>query len=143
MSKLLDLEQKTEKLGIKYRDKAPYEVLSTPDISYAELRKLHTLSDLLERYRDGGAFEATLDYGISLALSPFRFFCLLSEFIEEKDGRSIRKIGQNDAYRLIYAFIASLEGCDFKILDSAIHGDYSKNEVRRAPAYWQKEVKKK
>ena len=67
----------------------------------------------------------------------------VSEFIEEKDGRSIRKIGQNDAYRLIYAFIASLEGCDFKILDSAIHGDYSKNEVRRAPAYWQKEVKKK
>jgi radical SAM superfamily enzyme YgiQ (UPF0313 family) len=129
------LRREADSLGIKYRDRAPYEVLSTPDIGYFELRRLHEISDLLERYRDGGAFKATLDYGISLAGSPFGFFCGLERHIAERDGRPIRKIGQNDAYRLLYSFVSTLGGCDADRLDALLHEDYARSEVRRVAGF--------
>ncbi|MBQ8387502.1 MAG: DUF4080 domain-containing protein [Clostridia bacterium] len=129
------LRRDADALGIKYRDRAPYEVLSTPDIGYFELRRLHEISDLLERYRDGGGFGETLAYGVSLSGSPFGFFCGLERHISERDGRPIRKIGQNDAYRLLYSYIASLDGCEIDRLDTLLHADYARSEVRRVAGF--------
>ena len=127
------LRRDAERLGIKFRDHAPYEVLSTNDISYCELRKLHEISDVLERFYDSGKFAGTLDYALSLTDSPFSFFSRLCDFISKEDGRPIRRIGQNDACRLLFSFIKRAFLADEDKLEALIHEDFSKNEVRRAP----------
>lgn len=127
------LRRDAEKLGIKYRDHAPYEVLATRDISYEELRKLHEISDVMERFFDSGKFEGTLEYALSLSDSPFAFFSGLCDFIESEDGRPIRRIGQNDACRLLYSYVKNEFCADEDRLEALIHDDFSKNEVRRAP----------
>ncbi len=127
------LRRDAEKLGIKYRDHAPYEVLCTNEISYDELRRLHEISDVLERFYDSGNFEKTLNYALSLTRSPFLFFSGLCDFIAKEDGRPIRRIGQNDACRLLFSYVKRAFCADEDKLEALIHEDFSKNEVRRAP----------
>ena len=133
------LRDNAEKLGIVYRDEPPYEVLCTRDISYAELRRLHEISDILERYRDSEKFELSLSYILEFFESPFKFFEGLLDYIAEHDGRQIRKIGQNDAYRHLFAFAASTAGIDESKLDALLHEDFSRYEIRRAPNFKKKE----
>ncbi len=133
------LRRDAEKLGIEYRTEPPYEVLKTPDISYPELRRLHEISDLLERYRDGGKFDLTLDYTISHVGSPFGFFSGLCDYIAKNDGRQIRRIGQNDAYRLLFGYAVGLDGIAADELEGRLHEDYSIHEVRKAPHFSRKD----
>lgn len=124
------LRRDAEKYGIKFMPSAPYTVLSTKWMSYGDIRRLEKISDLMERLRDSGHFPQTLDYGISLSDSPFDFYDGLRDFIEKRDGRSIRKISQNDVYRLLYEFIVSLTGADEETAERYIHEDYSLFENR-------------
>ena len=135
------LRRDAEKLGIKYKDEPPYEVLSTKELSYAELRRLHDISDLTERYRDGGKFNRSLEYIFSVLRSPFAFFGGLSEYISEIDGRSIRKIGQNDAYKLLFGYASLQNGIDSEKLGACLHADFTENEVHRAPYFLRKNQK--
>ena len=114
-------------------------MLCTRDISYAELRRLHEISDILERYRDSEKFELSLSYILGFFDSPFRFFEELLDYIAEHDGRQIRKIGQNDAYRHLFAFAATTAGIDESKLDALLHEDFSRHEIRRAPNFKKKE----
>ena len=39
----------------------------------------------------------------------------------------------NDAYALLFTYASSFEGIDCDTLESALHSDYAKYEVRRPP----------
>ncbi len=121
------LRENAEKLGIKYRSEPPYEVLSTNELSYEELRRLHEIADLTERF-DAAKFSRTLPYLLSVS-SPFALFDGLREHIEKNDGRKIRRIGQSDAFSLLYSYGISL-GADEDRLSSKLHADFSEHEVR-------------
>ena len=129
------LRRDAEKLGIRYRAEPPYEVLFTNELSYTELRRLHEISDLVERLRDSEKFELSLEYILSLCPSPFGFFEGFADHIAKKDGRPIRKIGQNDAFSLLYGYACELDGIDPSVLEEKLHKDFSAHEVRRAPDF--------
>ena len=58
-----------------FREYAPYEVLSNAFISYQELTLLKGVEELLDRYKNSGRFESTLDYIIkSCFTSAFGFY---------------------------------------------------------------------
>ncbi|MBE6600732.1 MAG: DUF4080 domain-containing protein [Ruminococcaceae bacterium] len=120
------LRRDAERLGIKHRSEPPYEVLATNELSYEDLRRLHEISDLTERF--GSKFSRTLPYLLSLT-TPFAFFDGLRQHIEATDGRKIRKIGQSDAFSLLYTYGISL-GADEETLSSDLHADFSEHEVR-------------
>ena len=127
------LRRDAKKYGYKFLSEPPYTVLCNDYISYTELRRLDTIADLTDRYYNSGHFEQTLDYAVRFAISPFDFYEGLADFLEKNDGRSIRKIGQNDAYALLFTYASSFEGIDCDTLESALHSDYAKYEVRRPP----------
>ncbi len=127
------LRRDADKHGYKFSAEPPYTVLKNKWISYSEIRKLDAIADLLERYSNSGHFKICLEYAISFAESPFDFFDGLLDHISKNDGRNIRKIGQNDAYALLFAFASSLPNINTDILTQKLHDDYTASEVRRPP----------
>lgn len=127
------LRRDADKYGYKYLAQAPYTVLCNDFISYSELRYLDVIADLTDRYYNSGHFERTLAYAVPYADSPFDFYEGLADFIKENDGRSIRKIGQNDAYGLLFTYASAFDGIDCDVLERELHSDYAKFEVRRPP----------
>jgi hypothetical protein len=101
-----NLREKADEYGFIASKKAPYTVLQTNWMSYEDMTLLTEIADVLDRYREGGGFESSLEYALSGIDSPFDFYFGLTNFIAECDGRSIRKISQNDAYALLYQYIS-------------------------------------
>lgn len=127
------LRRDADKYGYKFSSEPPYTVLENKWISYSEIRRLDAVADLIERYSNSGHFSTCLEYAVGYAESPFDFFDGLLDHILENDGRNIRKIGQNDAYALLFSFSSSLHGIDKDVLTEKLHDDYTASEVRRPP----------
>ncbi len=70
-----------DKYGITYRDYAPYEVLSTNDISYFELETLKGIEHLSEMYYNCHKYENTLNYAETLFESPFDMYLALHNYV--------------------------------------------------------------
>lgn len=129
------LREKAEEYGYVATKKAPYTVLKSNWMSFEELTLLGEISDILDRYREGGGFEACLEYALGDVESPFDFYRGLHSFIAERDGRSIRKISQNDAYALLYQYISINFSDKEGEFSRLLHEDYARKQVRKPPKF--------
>lgn len=50
-----------EEYGLVYKDKAPYEILYTKELSYEEVLKLKMIEEMLELYYNSGHFITASD----------------------------------------------------------------------------------
>lgn len=96
------LYQEQESLGLACSMYPPYEILSTPSISFPELVKLKQLEEMTEIYYNSGRFALELGYLLSDAPSPARFFLSLADTLPK------RNISKYEYYDLLYAFSQSL-----------------------------------
>ena len=69
---------------ILYKEKEPYEVLSTRWLSYEEILKLKMVESMVEVYYNSGQFQHTLGWIMERVENPFDFFESLGAFYEEK-----------------------------------------------------------
>ena len=76
------LRENAESFGCVYREQAPYEVLYTKDLSFAEIQRLKVIEDLVDKYV-GPRFRHTLDYLLQSGKSPFHFFNTFAERWEQ------------------------------------------------------------
>lgn len=76
------LRENAESFGCVYREQAPYEVLYTKDLSFAEIQRLKVIEDLVDKYV-GPRFRHTLDYLLQSGKSPFLFFNTFAERWEQ------------------------------------------------------------
>ena len=129
------LRRDAEQYGYVASKKAPYTVLKSNWMSFEELSLLAEIADIMDRYREGGGFESSLEYALEGVQSPFDFYLGLRNFIAERDGRSIRKISQNDAYALLYQYIALNYPEKEDEFSRLMHEDYSKKQVRKPPRF--------
>lgn len=74
------LHQKQKEFEIVYHDTAPYEVLTTHELPYADTLRLKYVEEMVETYYNSGRFLHTLVYLVPLYESPFAFFEALSQF---------------------------------------------------------------
>ena len=130
-----ELRNNADKYGYVASKKAPYTVLKSNWMSFEELSLLQEIADIMDRYREGGGFEASLEYALESVASPFEFYIGLRNFIAEQDGRSIRKISQNDAYALLYQYIAINYPEKEEKFSLLMHEDYAKKQVRKPPRF--------
>ena len=133
-----ELRECADEYGIVASSKPPYTVLKTKWLSFEELSRLSRLADVLDRYREGGGFDSCLEYILCDQSSPFDFYDGLCTFIAERDGRSIRKISQNDAYQLLYDYVALNYPEREERFSSLMHEDYARKQVRKAPKFMKK-----
>ncbi|MBQ7242135.1 MAG: B12-binding domain-containing radical SAM protein [Firmicutes bacterium] len=92
-----DLRINAEKLGIVYSRKAPYEVLYTNEISYAELMRLKRLENVLEIFYNSGKAAKTFRFCGQFFDSPFEMYDKLGEFWESK-GYDVINLTKDDTY---------------------------------------------
>lgn len=64
----------------------PYEIISTPYLSYDEILQLKICESALERYHNSGRFVHTLDFLLPSYYSPYAFFYGLGKYIQEIRG---------------------------------------------------------
>lgn len=94
---------------ILFRDKAPYEVISTAYLSAKELTQLHMIETMLDIYYNRGGFFHTVEYLIeALGRGAFGFYEALADFYYEK-GYQGRQRKKEDQYRILRSFAAYLE----------------------------------
>ena len=74
------LHQKQKEFEIVYHDTAPYEVLTTHELPFADTLRLKYVEEMVETYYNSGRFLHTLAYLVPLYESPFAFFEALSQF---------------------------------------------------------------
>ena len=130
-----ELRNKSEEYGYVASKKAPYTVLKSNWMSFEDLCLLQEIADIMDRYREGGGFETSLDYALCGVASPFEFYCGIRNFIAERDGRSVRKISQNDIYALLYQYIATNYPEKEEKFSLLMHEDYAKKQVRKPPRF--------
>ena len=132
------LRERADEFGYIASGKPPYTVLRSNWLSFEELSRLAEIADILDRYRESGGFDSCLEYALCGVPSPFDFYDGLRAFLCERDGRNIRKISQNDAYRLLYEYVAlnfPQKEAEFSTL---MHEDFTKKQVRKAPKFLKK-----
>lgn len=93
------LHQKQKEFEIIYHDTAPYEVLTTHELPYADTLRLKYVEEMVETYYNSGRFLHTLAYLVPLYKSPFAFFEALSQFwvAENYHYLGLSKMGLFDA----------------------------------------------
>lgn len=92
------LWQRRREYGIRHSGYAPYEVLETPALSFAELARLKRLEAMTEVYYNSGRFSLALEFLLGRASSPARFFLALADTMPEESP------GKYAYYDLLYDF---------------------------------------
>lgn len=101
------LWEKTGEYGVKFKEKAPYEVLSTRWIDYGGILKLKALEEMLEVYGNSGQFRTTLDKLHKEFETPFDMFEALAEYYD-KQGYLRISHSRMARYEVLEEFIYSL-----------------------------------
>lgn len=101
------LRRDRDKYDIHFTHYAPYEVTSTPWISYGELLRLKMAAEMVEIFYNSRRFEAEIDYLLRFFPSPFRFYEALGDFYEEMGYHRLAH-SKTDYYTILRAFIRSL-----------------------------------
>ncbi|MBE5796126.1 MAG: DUF4080 domain-containing protein [Clostridiales bacterium] len=74
--------------GQRYAPDPPYEILSTPWITYAELRRLHDAAEAVERIHNSGRFTLAEELVLThTGMRPFELYLLLGSRMAQKRGR--------------------------------------------------------
>jgi radical SAM superfamily enzyme YgiQ (UPF0313 family) len=101
------LWEKTGEYGVEFKEKAPYEVLSTRWIDYGGILKLKALEEMLEVYGNSGQFRTTLDKLHKEFETPFDMFEALAEYYD-KQGYLRISHSRMARYEVLEEFICSL-----------------------------------
>lgn len=78
------MQKEAEVYRIVYKEKEPYEVLSTNWLTYGEVLKLKMVESMVEVYYNSGQFWHTLEYLVPFEKDAFTFYEKLGSFYEKK-----------------------------------------------------------
>ena len=73
--------------GARFAPDPPYEVLSTPWLTYAELRRLHNAAEAVERIHNSGRFALAEKLALETGIRPYDLYLLLGERMAARQGR--------------------------------------------------------
>ena len=98
------LWEMADRYGLVYRDKAPYEIISTKWLSAAEMVRLKMIEKMLDIYYNRHGFEHTLTHLMkALDKTPFRFYEMLADFYYENDYQHKNR-KKEEQYRILCKF---------------------------------------
>ncbi|HKM35205.1 MAG TPA: B12-binding domain-containing radical SAM protein [Lachnospiraceae bacterium] len=102
------MHEKAGDYGLKYMDKPPYEVLFTNWLSFAEIRKLKKIEEMVEIYYNSNQFTNTLRALLRLFKSPFAMFEALADYYAQK-GYFIETPSRVYRYQVLSSFAETLD----------------------------------
>ena len=120
---------------ILYKDREPYEVLSTRWLTYGEILKLKMVESMVEVYYNSGQFLYTLKYLIPQFEDPFVFYEKLGEFYEEK-GYSEISHSRMRRYEILLEFLQEKTDIDCEQTSEYMVFDlYLRERLKKRPEF--------
>ena len=119
---------------IRYRDRSPYEVLSTRWLSYDDVIRLKGIEELVELYYNSGQYTHTLSYVVPMFESPFLFYESFSRYYR---GHDLHKRNHNrlQKYEILRDFLNGNDK-DMPLLDELLLYDlYLRENVKSRPGW--------
>ncbi len=133
-----------KKHEIKYRQKAPYEVISTKYISLEELLKLKDVEELVDKYYNEKYFDNSIKYLINKLFpnSAYKFYESFSEYWKKNDlyntSHSRKKL-----YKILYDYIEYINEINEEFI-GLLKFDYMyNNQYEDLPDYLNRESEDK
>ena len=134
------MEQMAKEQGIIYSTTPPYEVLSTPWLSFAELLRLKKVEEMVEIYYNSGQFVYSMMYLEHFFASPFSMYEELAGFYDRAQYAG-RKLSRVKRYEILTEFIAERMGWEtdseeLKTAEEILFYDFALREkVKGRPAF--------
>jgi len=122
-----ELRRDAEKYGMKFSPEPPYELLESETISYDELRTMHRIADLTERYGPGRGFDRAVGYLLG-HVTPFKLFEGLAKYTGD-----VRKLSQRQAYEKLFEYGLTIKGTDEDEFRENITADFTSREKGSIP----------
>lgn len=127
--------------GILYRQFAPYEVLSTKEMSYEDLRKLKDIEELLETYYNSNQFSSAISYLMTRYESAFDCFEQMADHWTSQ-GYYLLPHNKIRLYELLYEFALMNNEVDSDLLSELLTHDLcSRDKPKKWPAFIRNEDK--
>lgn len=77
------LRNEADKYGYVYDEKAPYELISSHDLSVEDIQDIHLAEDMLQKYWNSGRMPLTMHKVLKAVPSPFYFFLSLGKYYQQ------------------------------------------------------------
>ena len=120
---------------ILYKEKEPYEVLSTKWLSYEEILKLKMVESMVEVYYNSGQFQHTLGWIMERVENPFDFFESLGAFYEEK-GYSEISHSRIRRYEILLEFLQEKTAISWETASRYMVYDlYLREKLKKRPNF--------
>lgn len=78
------LRNEADKYGYIYDEKAPYELISSNDLSKEDIQDIHLAEDMLQKYWNSGRMPITMHKVLQEVPSPFYFFLSLGKYYQQQ-----------------------------------------------------------
>ena len=104
--------KQAENYGLVYRDKPPYEVLSTKWLSYDDVLKLKGIENMVEVYYNSGQFTRTLKYLEDWWKDAFVLYEQLADYYEQR-GLTGLNHSRLARYEILHNFVEERTEGDF------------------------------
>ena len=111
-------------------------MLETSWLTFAEIDRLHGISDILDRLHEKGRFAHTLHFILQHFSSPFSFFEGFLDYLKKHDERALQNISQRDLFGLVWNYGKTLiEPQFYDDFRAHLTADFCTAEIRRPPQF--------
>ena len=125
----------TGEYQILYKDREPYEVLSTAWLTYGEILRLKMVESMVEVYYNSGQFKHTLVFLEQYFEDPFRMYEALGRFYEKK-GYSEISHSRMRRYEILMEFAGEQKEIPSEALSDVMLLDlYLRENLKNRPSF--------
>ena len=125
----------TGEYQILYKDREPYEVLSTAWLTYGEILRLKMVESMVEVYYNSGQFKNTLVFLEKYFDDPFRMYEALGRFYEKK-GYSEISHSRMRRYEILMEFAGEQKEIPPEVLSDVMLLDlYLRENLKSRPSF--------
>ena len=125
----------TGEYQILYKDREPYEVLSTAWLTYGEILGLKMVESMVEVYYSSGQFKHTLVFLEQYFEDPFRMYEALGRFYEKK-GYSEISHSRMRRYEILMEFAGEQKEIPLEVLSDVMLLDlYLRENLKSRPSF--------
>jgi radical SAM superfamily enzyme YgiQ (UPF0313 family) len=135
--------ENSHKYGLLYKEKTPYEILSTKDISYEEVLKLKLVEEMVELYHNSNQFTYSLKYLLNFFSAPFDLFEALAEYYEEKEYHTLQH-SRMTRYDIVLEFFQDKLSKEDDIIKALLLFDlYLQENLKKRPIWYEEDMSTK
>ncbi len=129
------MRERAREYGIAYRSGAPYEILCSKWLSYAQICRLKRIEEMVEIYYNSRQFVHTLAALVPRFANPFRMYEALADYWEET-GRQAGSPSRAYRYEALFAFACRADGERMPLYRELLTYDmYLREKCKSRPAF--------